>query len=153
MALHFESQEPLGEDFVKLFSAQNFSIHNIEEYVEKRRAAEVFATNVEKLIEDMTSSAFHITLNGLIEDYYKAKGNTPEEIQEALSQINIIIDKNIANHSKQLANKVVPPIIDVSRESRPRIYREGGRNNLKARRYAYNLIKQILEKNKSLTFQ
>jgi len=151
MSLQFNANDSLGDVFVKLFSADDFTIGNIAAYVEELKAAKAFEANVQKLVEDMTSDDFREKLTELIVEHYNADGYTTDEIKAALSQLNIKINSDYKNQAE-----CNPALIKPTTSQSVRVQNVRTRakvNNITARQYAFNLIKQIIERNSSLSYR
>ncbi len=148
LSLSFDQNEPSGEDFVKLFSAQNFSSANILAYIEKQNASERFYQNVTTLTNTITSTVFCDILSEYIVEFFEPESYSLDEIKTALSQLEIVIRK------REEEKPDIPNVHSKDSLSRARIQRSGSyRNKGIAQRYAFNLIRQILEKNKTLHFR
>lgn len=148
LSLFFDQEESLGEEFVKLFSAQNFSSDNILAFLEKKSASERFSKNVATLTESISSNVFCDILSEFVIEFFEPEGYSQDEIKTALSQFEIVIRKREGNKLDHAECNYRGSM------STSPIQRSGAnRNKGIAQRYAFNLIRQILEKNKELHFR
>ena len=148
MTLHFNLSDNNGEEFVRLFSEAAFSITTISEFKSHQESKIVFETNVACLVETITSSKFHDDLIQLIVSHFIEKGIDSKVITTALDQIQISTYKKSTPYE---INEPTPikdnPVHNVPHRGRK------GNNQGVAQRYAYNLVKQIIDNNPSLTFR
>ena len=148
MSLQFKKNDQAGQDFVRLFSADAFSIEKIVSYINDCKAAKAFETHVHQLMENMVSDEFKIIMTELISDHYKTHKYTDEEINAAISNLNITITPISDNQQDRTHFETMP-----NTPSSYVTHACANRSQISARQYAYNLIKQIVEKNHSLTFR
>lgn len=146
LSLTFNPNDENGEEFIKLFSEKNFSIDKIREYAESVREKAVFEAKVEILLNEMSSPDYiDSTLQDIIHKYYSIKGFDSDIISETLSRLSIKI--GLKTDSKCGTNLPEEPI----KFSFPR--KRSGGNQGTAQRYAYGLVKAIIDKHPSYNFQ
>ena len=150
MSLEFKQEDKHGEDFIALFSESNFTIDKVTDYLKIQEAKTAFDTKVKELTELLLSSDFKEQLKLIISNHFYDKGDNV--VNAALNAI--VIDIHSSHevediiHSNHNTSK---PYFPTHRSSQ-RVRRKGGDNGV-ARRYAYNLIKGIIEKNPNLSFK
>lgn len=146
MSLQFKISDTYGEDFVSLFSEPTFSIENIYKFKKKQEDKLVFETNVQRLLKEVLIPDFQKELIEVLKNYLIEKGEEREVVENVLDQINISILTSSRSDINEKDIIDVLPLISPSNDGGFR------RNRGSTQRYAYNLIKQIIEKNLHLSF-
>ena len=146
MSLQFKMSDTHGEDFVSLFYEPTFSIENIYKFKKKQEAKLVFETNVQRLLKEVLIPDFQKELIEVLKNHLIEKGEEREVVENVLDQINISILTSSRSDINEKNIIEVLPLISPSND-------EGFRRNRgSTQRYAYNLIRQIIEKNLHLSF-
>lgn len=143
MSLDFTTQDVIGDAFVRLFDAKNFSIKNIITYKTELDKNTIFNNKVRHLLKELTSSEFQETINDIFINYLIDKGEDIDVIEAVINQIEISITSLTKEEKieKEQSQDVV------SEPARRR------RNNGTAQRFAYNLIKQIIEQHSTDSYE
>lgn len=147
MSLKFDPREEQGEDFISLFSEASFSIESVQDYLKEHELKKAFDTNVENLVSHLLSTEFNDELKQILISHFSDKEN--DVVKAALDAVTFIIKPVTHEESFSTPYEVAEPIVSASKT---RIRRKGGNNGV-AQRYAYNLIKGIIEKNPNLNFR
>lgn len=150
MSLEFKQEDEYGEDFITLFSESEFTIDKVISYIKAHEARKAFESNVNELVAELLSSDFKEQLKLIIGNHFSAKGD--DVVNAALKAVTIDI------HCSHEEEEMTDTDNNASKSdflSQPScgIVRHRGRNNGIAQRYAYNLIKGIIEKNPNLSFK
>lgn len=150
MSIQFNPNEDMGEDFVKLFTESKFSSSAVASYIEGQMAAKRFEKKVCLLVNDISSKTMIDEIEKFLRSYYVNKCYSMEEIDAAFSRLDI----SILEHREARVDNQNLKENEVLKGSRSRVFRPGiKRNNGVAQRYAHGLIKQILEKNRTLHYK
>lgn len=148
MSLHFKSFDSNGEDFVSLFSENCFSIENILSFMREKEAKRAFESNVERLLKDITASNFQDEFLDVLKTYLMKKGESENIVDAVLSQVVF----RLSAKSEDVDNIAMKDVTEYSHATEKKV-KKRRRDNSKARHYAYNLIKQIIEKNSTFSFE
>lgn len=143
----FDANEAGGPDFVSLFSEDKFSVDSILEYIKKQESKLKFKSDVDRLLSEITSDKFQKDVFDALKKYLVERGENVDVIESALSQVvfNVsILASESLNAEGRASNDGIRESNGVSQMKR---------NNGTVQRYAYGLIRQILEKNYALRFR
>ena len=139
MTLHFNANDENGDSFISLFAEPNFSIENLTEYFKEYEVKTAFEEKVKEVVSE---------LNQFLEIHFKKYGE--DVVERALATVK---SKNTSSCGGNVTKNVSP--VQTLNEFRPkgRTTNKRRSNQGVAQRYAYNLIKQIIEKNPTFGFQ
>ncbi|MBD5360175.1 MAG: type I restriction enzyme HsdR N-terminal domain-containing protein [Bacteroides sp.] len=152
MSLEFKEDDENGDDFMTLFSESEFSIAKVIDYTKAYEKKMAFESNVNELVAKLLSPDFKEELKIIIGNHFSDKGD--EIVSEAMKAISIDIKSSLKNEEMRQTVTNVSKHDSSSTQSSHRIkIRHRGGNNGIAQRYAYNLIKGIIEKNPNLNFK
>lgn len=147
LSLSFNSDDPKGEDFVRLFSEKTFSIESLKEYAETVKEKAEFESKVKTVLDEMTAPDYEsTTLRDVILNHYTLKGVEQDVTSEALSRLSIRIEHRV---ERTLSNK----IDSINETIRPSFHKRRNIKKSGARGFAYGLTKAIIERNPTLSFQ
>lgn len=146
LSLAFNPNDENGEEFIKLFSEKSFSIKALKEYAEYVREKAIFESEVQTMFNEISSQDFiNSTLQDIIHKYYSIKGFDSDVISETLSRLSIKISlKTDSNCETNIPEEVI-------KYSIPR--KRSGGNQGTAQRFAYCLVKAIIDKHPNYNFQ
>lgn len=145
MNLRFKESEEDGSRFIALFSECNFCIDIVREFKQERVAKLLFESSVKELTAEVTSADFAQEVKSLIKQHLRAKALDQEVIATVMENVSVDISLHYDSESdgEDNYNNSVSPVEDS--------YIKVGRRGIVGR-YAYNLIRQIIEKNSTLNF-
>lgn len=146
LSVSFVNSDPNGEVFINLFSEKDFSINTLKEYAESVREKAEFDCKVMELLNEMISPNFKEVLHSLSVEYFTNKGISRDVITESLNRL--IIDINLPSENKY--SQVLETVEKKVKYDFPR--RRLGGNQGTAQRYAYDLVKAIIDKHPSYNF-
>lgn len=149
LKISFDSNEVKGGDFVSLFSEDKFSVNSVLEYIKKQEYNKKFKSDVDRLMSEITSEKFQKDLCCALKKYLKEQGENEDVIETALSQVVFSISMPISESTK-LEERVANNNTDINGSND---ILQIKRNSGTVQRYAYGLIRQILEKNSALRFK
>lgn len=150
MALEFNPNDINGEDFVNLFSESAFSIERVWDYIKTYEAKLALKKNVNDLVSHFLSPDFQEELKHIIGTNFSDRG--VDVVAAALEAVRFDIHSSGEGQEMEVVKNESIIANHSSHHTQNRIRRGGGNNGV-AQRYAYNLIKQIIEKNSTLNFR
>lgn len=131
-----------GEVFVSLFSEKNYSVENVLKFKNERQAQAIFEAKVKDAVDEILSSEFREKVKELMRWYLLDKCGEETVVDTALEKVFVSI---LAEPSAEVSEEET---ININNIATTKIRANRGT----AQRYAYNLIRQIIEKNKNLNF-
>ena len=145
LSLNFNLLSEDGDVFVSLFSEESYSIKKLFELKNEREAKVIFESMVKDLLSEVTSDAFEYEVRALIIEYLKRKGIDKYVVEDVMDRVavSISLEKNI-DSCLDVYQRESHKDREICYSRRP--------NNGVAQRYAYELIRQIIEKNRDLNF-
>lgn len=150
LRVDFNPADKNGEDFLRLFHESEFSIECVLDYMKARDAKIAFEENVNELVSHFLSPDFADELKLIIGTYFSDRGD--DVVAAALDAVSF----NIHSSDEEYDIKNIDSRLQTDEETlsytRQKTRRKGGNNGV-AQRYAYSLIKQIIEKNPTLNFR
>ena len=150
MSLDFKPEDEYGDDFVTLFSESEFTVQKVNDYLKAHEAKMAFETNVNVLVSHFLSPGFQEELKLIIGTHFCDRGN--DVVNAALEVVTFDIHRYTNNQVMKDVKCETAESHYSPHMERLRIRRKGGNNGI-AQRYAYNLIKGIIEKNPNLSFK
>lgn len=148
LSVSFVNSDPNGEVFINLFSEKDFSLNSIKEYAESVREKAEFDYKVMELLNEMISPNFKEVLLSLSVEYFINKGTSRDVIIEAFNRLTIDINTPKENKDSQVIEVVEKKV----KHDFPSTRMNLGVLHVSARRYAYNLVKAIIDKHSSYNF-
>ncbi|MDE6418410.1 MAG: type I restriction enzyme HsdR N-terminal domain-containing protein [Duncaniella sp.] len=145
MSLHFNIDDKDGDTFVSLFSSDNFSIDKIREFKEFIDKKTAYKTKVDRLLNEVTSIEFKTELRSLISKYLIGRGEDKDVIEDVLDNTNITLSTIDASTSSI-------EYLPTQKTHNHQLHQNLPRRKVTVQRYAYNLIEQIIKKNRHLRF-
>ncbi|MDE6637311.1 MAG: hypothetical protein K2K32_03635, partial [Muribaculaceae bacterium] len=143
LSLNFNVLKEEGEKFVSLFSEATYSIDNIKKFKDEKEAKVIFESKVNDLLSEVLSDEFRNEVKALIGENFIGKGVDKLVVEAVLNKVSLSV------FTEQVKDDLETVIIMNNDVPAVRIRANRGT----AQRYAYNLIKQIIEKNKNLNFE
>lgn len=145
MSLHFNEKDINGAKFVSLFNEDDFSIARIEKFKTELDNEMVFQNNVTILFNHLISPDFNHSIKEIVSNYLVENGENQDVVNAALDKIDFRISRLDQNPRQSVFHgETIKPDIGKVNRTRP--------NRGTAQRYAYRLIKEIIEKNSHLSF-
>lgn len=155
LSTRFVENSEHGNDFINLFKCEDFSVERIMEYLDAKKAKEIFDSNVKNLVSQLLSQANKPKWKEAIASYLLSDGVDIEVVAEAMERINVAVIpiqiKDPENVAEELfSSSPIKELFPMQRQPRQRRSRKDPNS---AGRYGYNLIRQIVEKNPGKTFE
>lgn len=152
MLLNFKRDDTLGDDFLSLFSAETFSTSFVAEYANELQKEEKWEHDVKLLAEQISGESFKCNIKNFIKEALVQNGEAPDIIDGALKLIDISIDLKKEHKSDETVTLSTqrPTVFQSGQRNTPKYNIEG--RKITAQRYAYSLIKQIINKNPGIKF-
>lgn len=150
MSLDFKPEDEDGDNFMTLFSESEFTVEKINDYLKALEEKMAFETNVNVLVSYLLSPVFQDELKLIIGTHFSNRGD--DVVNAALEAVTFDIHKYADNQVREDVKCETAESHASPHTERMRT-RHNGRNNGVAQRYAYNLIKGIIEKNPNLSFR
>lgn len=145
MSLHFNEEDINGTKFVSLFNETDFSIERIEKFKIEIDNETTFQDNVTALLNQLLSPNFNHSIKDLVLNYLVENGKSQDVVKEALGKIDFKVFRLEENpHQSVFHDETIKPDIGKIKGTKP--------NRGTVQRYAYRLIKGVIEKNYHLTF-
>ncbi|MCH5172481.1 MAG: type I restriction enzyme HsdR N-terminal domain-containing protein [Erysipelotrichales bacterium] len=141
MKLHFNEQDENGINFISLFKEKDYSIERVEKFKIEKQKNQEFQNKVDDLVKDIKSDYFKDILPNIVSSFFIEKGLDQNVVKIALDKI--IFDVKL----KEGKNKTHEEEITLDYLCRHSCNKKIKPNNGTVQRYAYNLIKQIIDKN------
>ena len=145
LSLNFNVLCEGGEVFVSLFSEENYSLDGIRAFKEECEAKFRFRSEVNELLEEVIVPEFQETVKGLIRSCFLEKGFDKDVVETVMDKISV----NISEANEENMADATAIIHDLPIE---KSYPCRSRRSVGARPFAYNLMRQIIEKNRDLSF-
>lgn len=145
LSLEFTPNDENGEKFVSLFMEADFSIDRVLGFLKEQEERAAFDANVKMLRSYLLSHDFQNDLKIILTKHFSDKGENV--VREAMSKLKF--DISVVNTCKESDSSSRHPL--ESAATYKGVIRKK-RKGKTANRYAYNLIKKILEKNPDLGF-
>lgn len=145
LSTSFNPQDKNGDTFISMFAEDHYSIELVRHYVQEQDTKQRFELNVGRLVSQILSPEFQHELKEILITHFQNESN--DVIEAALESVSISITS--AKEAKH-ARATIPEVCcapDSHHISKKRAHKG------EAQRHAYNLIKQIVEKNNTLGFQ
>lgn len=151
MSLDFSPEDEYGNDFLTLFSESEFSTDKVIEYLKANEEKKAFESKVNDLVSHFRSSDFQEELKLIIGAHFSNRGN--DVVDKALEAVVFDIHSSCDDEEEMTDTRRNECKSDYV--SRPSCKREKCKSKNKgiAQRYAYQLIKGIIEKNADLSFK
>ncbi len=134
-----------GDAFVSLFSEENYSLDAIRAFKEECDAKCRFESEVNILLEEVTAPEFQKSVKSIIRNYFIEKGLDEDIVETVMGKVMVCI----SNERKKDATDDTPKLNVFPME---KTHKSRSRRSVNARSYAYNLMRQIIEKNRNLSF-
>lgn len=150
MSLNFKPEDEYGDDFMTLFSESEFTVQKVNDYLKALEAKMAFETNVNGLVSYLLSPVFQEELKLIIGTHFSDRGD--DVVNTALEAVTFDIHRSTDNQAMKDVKCGTAESHYSPHAERLRIRHKGGNNGI-AQRYAYNLIKGIIEKNPNLSFK
>lgn len=135
-----------GETFVYLFSKENYSLDAIRAFKEECEAKKKFDSEVNDLLEEVTTSEFQEKVISLISDYFLHRGLDKDVVKMVMSKVLLRISDKHEEEATDRASLIHGLPMENTYQSR-------SKRSVGARPFAYNLMRQIIEKNRNLSFR
>lgn len=144
MYLKFKEYEEEGDRFIELFSEQNYCTETIREFKNECESKLLFESKVNELVAELNSEKFAEEVKFLIREQLLGKGVNVDVVDTVMNKVTVAlsVDSDLENRSEKSEEN------SFSEEDS---YINVGRRGLVGR-YAYNIIRQIIEKNPTLNF-
>lgn len=144
LSLNFNVLCEDGNAFVTLFAEENYNVENILDYKNELLAKAIFETKVNELKEKVTTPIFQDKVKNLVSRILLDKGFDNEVVRSVMENISVSI---ILKSSTEISEE------DLILKNHGPIDAKISSNKGTAQRYAYGLIRQIIEKNRNLNFE
>lgn len=145
LGLSFNTLCEDGDAFVSLFSEENYSLDAMYAFKDECEATVRFESDVNELLEEVIAPEFQETVKGLIRSCFLEKGFDKDVVETVMDKVSVYI----SDASEENSADVTAMIHDLPIE---RSYKSRSRRSVGARPFAYNLMRQIIEKNRNLSF-
>lgn len=150
MSLDFKPEDEYGDDFMTLFSESEFTVQKVNDYLKAHEAKMAFETHVNILVSYFLSPDFQEELKLIIGTHFSDRGI--DVVNAALEAVAFDIHRSTDNQVMKDVKCGTAESHYTPHAERLRMRHKGGNNGV-AQRYAYNLIKGIIEKNPNLGFK
>lgn len=147
MTLYFDMSDSDGDDFVMLFNANAFSIENILFYKKERERRIAYQENCKRLLNEITSNVFKNELKNIISTHLIDSGENEEIVNDVLNQIDIRLSLMVKDEDTSISMPTGGYYESNHNHGNRRF-----KNNGVAQRYAYSLIRSIIDRNPTLRF-
>lgn len=134
-----------GETFVSLFSKENYSLDAMRAYKEECEIKVRFDSKVDELLKEVTAPKYQEIVKNLISNCLIDRGIAENIIETVIGKISV----RIFEEREEEATNDAAMIHCLPKE---RTYQSMSRRSIGARPFAYNLMKQIIDKNRNLSF-
>lgn len=114
--IEFTRDNPKGLEFINLLTKENFNIQDVHECVLKKLKAIDDSNKVHKLIDELTSETFLVSVKNLIK-YELIKKNEEQIVDQALSEVVVVITPRMPIKTPEHVQN--PPIPRIKLPSRP----------------------------------
>lgn len=134
-----------GDAFVSLFSEGDYNLDKVQAFKNECGVKAIFESKVKDLRLEVLSAEFTSDVKKLIFDYLIDTGKDKDVVEAVMEKVSISIslDNNIDSDREE--------DVEEKHQIVGRFYGKRSNNGV-AQRYAYDLIRQIIEKNRGLSF-
>ena len=146
LSLNFNVREEEGNVFVSLFAEENYSLDKVIVFKNEREAKAIFESKVKDLRSEVLSAEFRSDVKNLIVDYLVKTGKDRNVVDAVMDRVSVSVSCDKEENAIEEVGIGNTPILDKKSQRR-------GRRGIGARPYAYNLMRQIIEKNRHLNFR
>ena len=146
MCLNFNVLCEDGDIFISLFSENTYCVEEVCKFKDERESKKAFDSKVNELLSEVSSLEFQEELRSFIAGHLQKRGASKDIETEVMGKISVSVTVDSGDEEYQ----VVAGDNQVSLEEVP--YINVGRRGV-VQRYAYNIIRQIIEKNPGLNFE
>ena len=134
-----------GDTFVSLFSEVNYSLDAMRAFKEECEAKKKFDSDVNNLLEEITAPEFNETVKSLISNYFLNKGLDEDVVKTVMNKALLCITGKREEEATDRAALIHSLPMENTYQTRSRM-------SVGARPFAYNLMRQIIDKNRNLSF-
>ncbi len=145
MSLNFNVLSEDGDTFVSLFSEEIYSLDAVRAFKDEREAKHAFGLKVSELLDEVMSPEFPGMVKGLICDYFLSKGLSNDVVETVIDKVMVSISND---EEKTVGEGEINSVYPMEK-----IYKSRSRRSIGARSFAYNLMRQIIEKNCNLSYR
>lgn len=145
LSLNFNVLCEDGDSFVSLFTEENYSLESMRAFKDECEAKKKFDSDVNNLLEEVTAPEFNETMKSLISNYFLNNGLDEDVVKTVMSKVQLCISDKHEEEDTDKAILLHGIPMEISYQSR-------SRRSVGARPFAYNLMRQIIEKNRNLSF-
>ena len=147
MHLNFDVLCEDGDTFISLFSEKAYSVDEVCKFKDEREAKNTFEQKVNELLSEVSSPEFKEELRGFIIGHLQKRGASKDVEAEVMNKISVSVTVDPTDEKSHMDNAIENKQ-SIDEES----YINVGRRGV-VQRYAYKLIRQIIEKNRGLNFE
>lgn len=152
MQLDYDAKEPMGDDFVGLFSADTFSVDFLAEYAASLKDDKIREAMVIALAERIADDDFCDTVKELVKNKLLCEGESAEIIDGALELLEFYVNFKSEKVDSQTHDSSQLKCPKNHFDSYPQNTYRKRRGRITIQRYAYDLMKQIVERNPGIRF-